>query len=140
MFTPCNKPSPTLSRISIGYSKYNFWKSYLQSYLSLLPPSLLSFLPSLPPSLPPLPPSLPPLPPSLPLLRNYSLFSLADELADTIVDTRNHLGPDLMPLERYHVFNRGIFEVNNQTIISGQYYEACYNIITVVVIWLHIFY
>jgi hypothetical protein len=48
---------------------------------------------------------------------------LAEELAETVVETRNHLGPDLMPLERHHVFSRGIFEVNQQTIIAGQYYE-----------------
>ena len=53
-----------------------------------------------------------------------SLSRLADELAQTIVQVRNYLGPGLMPLDMYHVFSRGIFEVNNKTVMSGQYYEV----------------
>ena len=53
------------------------------------------------------------------------LYRLAEELADSIVETRNYLGPAIMPLDKYHVFSRGIFEVNEKTVVSGQYYQVC---------------
>ena len=33
-------------------------------------------------------------------------FSLADEVASVVVDMRNHLGPEIMPLEKFYVFER----------------------------------
>ena len=47
----------------------------------------------------------------------------AEELAKSIVEMRNHLGPTLMPLNKYHFFRRGILEIGNQTVISAEYFE-----------------
>ncbi len=54
---------------------------------------------------------------------SLSNHRLGDKLADVIVEVRDHLGQSIMPLDRYHMFSRGVFEVGRQTVISGQYYE-----------------
>lgn len=50
-------------------------------------------------------------------------FDHAEQLALAIVEMRNHLGRNIMPLEKFHGFSRGTFETGGQTLCSAQYYE-----------------
>ena len=51
------------------------------------------------------------------------LHSLAEELALALVDVRDYLGTDIMPLEKFSAFPRGKVGVGGKTLFTSQYYE-----------------
>ena len=57
------------------------------------------------------------------LFSYFSSYRLADELAEAAVELRNHLGEALMPLEKYYLLSRGVFEIGKVTVASGQYFQ-----------------
>ena len=51
------------------------------------------------------------------------LYRIGEELALALVDMRDHLGTDIMPLEKFSAFPRGRVGIGRKTLITSQYYE-----------------